>query len=130
MMDDGDYIPVSPKHWWRLLILAAGTIILIALGEVVIASPEPPSLPSAVYSRFMMYCLWYPGPMMLPALLLALWWVVDLRRRFIPAAGYFAALIYLTAFSINADTSRDWGRLEGERATQAIMWDMERMAAP
>jgi hypothetical protein len=98
--------PVGKKGWasrlqkrrWRLLLVVAGTVVLSILHGVLISSAL--GEPIEFLKELLVYLLWmctvYLPYTILP-MALALWWVVDLRRKFIPVALYFAVLILMTS---------------------------------
>ena len=89
------------KRRWRLLIVVAGTILLSTLQGVLASFPHPIEFPEVLYFHFLMYCFYIPGMQyMIVPIAFAVWWIVDLRRKYVPVAVYFAVLGLMTAFSM------------------------------
>lgn len=116
-----------PKKWyWRLAIVVIGTMIISSITHVIMASPNEIQFPQMLYIFFLLLCIWIPGPkFMLAVVSLAIWWIVDSRRRYVLPLAYFGILGTLAILNILSNRANEkWeAELREENAKLEKMMD-------
>jgi O-antigen ligase len=121
-MNMPDIIPI--KWYWRLATVVTGTIVINSIAYIITNAPHSIVLWEMLLQFPILACVWMPW-LVFPLVCLAIWWIVDTRRRFFIPLVYFGIITAVAILTII--TEAEAKRMNAERAKELefLMEEME-----